>query len=72
MSKSLGNFYTLDDLIKRGFDPMAVRYLLISTHYRKLLNFTLESLDMAAPGPGPRQEFRVFPEKRPGRGDSRP
>ncbi|MCG2812833.1 MAG: cysteine--tRNA ligase, partial [Candidatus Aminicenantes bacterium] len=40
MSKSLGNFYTLDDVLQRGFDSMAVRYLLISTHYRKLLNFT--------------------------------
>jgi cysteinyl-tRNA synthetase len=48
MSKSLGNFYTLADLQQRGFDPMAVRYLLISTHYRKLLNFTLENLEMAA------------------------
>ena len=48
MSKSLGNFYTLGDLLQRGADPMAVRYLLISTHYRKLLNFTLEGLDMAA------------------------
>jgi cysteinyl-tRNA synthetase len=47
MSKSLGNFYTLGDLLKRGFDPMAVRYLLISTHYRKLLNFTLDNLEMA-------------------------
>ncbi|MBN2346637.1 MAG: class I tRNA ligase family protein, partial [Candidatus Aminicenantes bacterium] len=47
MSKSLGNFFTLDDLLKRGFDPMAVRYLLLSTHYRKLLNFTLDSLEMA-------------------------
>jgi len=47
MSKSLGNFYTLGDLLQRGYDPMAVRYLLISTHYRKLLNFTLESLEMA-------------------------
>jgi cysteinyl-tRNA synthetase len=48
MSKSLGNFYTLGDLLQRGFDPMVVRYLLISTHYRKLLNFTLENLEMAA------------------------
>ncbi len=47
MSKSLGNFYTLGDLLKRGCDPMAVRYLLVSTHYRKLLNFTLEGLEMA-------------------------
>ncbi len=47
MSKSLGNFYTLGDLLGRGCDPMAVRYLLLSTHYRKLLNFTLEGLEMA-------------------------
>jgi cysteinyl-tRNA synthetase len=47
MSKSLGNFYTLDDLLGRGYAPMAVRYLLLSTHYRKLLNFTLDSLEMA-------------------------
>jgi cysteinyl-tRNA synthetase len=47
MSKSLGNFYTLQDVLQRGYDPMAVRYLLLSTHYRKLLNFTFEGLDMA-------------------------
>jgi len=47
MSKSLGNFYTLADLLGRGHDPMAVRYLLISTHYRKLLNFTFAGLEMA-------------------------
>ena len=48
MSKSLGNFHTLDDVLQRGFDPMAVRYLLISSHYRKLLNFSFDSLEMAA------------------------
>jgi len=47
MSKSLGNFYTLGDLLGKGYPPMAVRYLLLSTHYRKLLNFTLEGLEMA-------------------------
>jgi len=47
MSKSLGNFYTLADLRQRGVDPMALRYLLISTHYRKLLNFTFANLEMA-------------------------
>jgi cysteinyl-tRNA synthetase len=47
MSKSLGNFHTLADVLKRGFDPMAVRYLLISSHYRKLLNFTFANLEMA-------------------------
>ncbi len=47
MSKSLGNVYTMDDLRQRGLDPMAVRYLLISSHYRKLLNFTFAGLEMA-------------------------
>ena len=44
MSKSLNNFYTLKDLIEKDYDPMEIRYLLISTHYRKLLNFTYEGL----------------------------
>ncbi len=40
MSKSLGNFYTLRDLIKKGFSPEAIRFTLLSTHYRSELNFT--------------------------------
>jgi cysteinyl-tRNA synthetase len=48
MSKSLGNYYTLRDLLARGYDPLAIRYLLISTHYRKQLNFTLDGLTGAA------------------------
>jgi cysteinyl-tRNA synthetase len=44
MSKSKGNYYTLRDLIKKGIDPMVIRYLLISTHYRKTLNFSFETL----------------------------
>jgi len=40
MSKSLGNFFTLKDLIERGHDPMAIRYSLVSTHYRSKLNIT--------------------------------
>jgi len=47
MSKSLGNFYTLRDLIGKGYDPLAVRYLLISTSYRQPLNFTFEALEAA-------------------------
>lgn len=47
MSKSLGNFYTLRDLLKKGYNPIAIRYLLLSTHYRQKLNFTLESIDAA-------------------------
>ena len=44
MSKSLGNLYTLEDLAEKGFSAMEVRYVLIGAHYRKPLNFTLESL----------------------------
>jgi cysteinyl-tRNA synthetase len=47
MSKSLGNFYTLRELLDRGADPRAIRYLLLSTHYRKSLNFTFEGLTQA-------------------------
>ena len=47
MSKSLGNLYTLDELIAKGHSPMALRYALLSGHPRKQLNFTLESLHAA-------------------------
>jgi cysteinyl-tRNA synthetase len=48
MSKSLGNFYTLRDLLERGASARAIRYLLISVHYRQKLNFTFEGLQGAA------------------------
>ena len=44
MSKSLGNFYTLQDLIDQGADLRALRYQMLSVHYRKKLNFTFEGL----------------------------
>jgi cysteinyl-tRNA synthetase len=44
MSKSFGNLHTLEDLAARGHTAMEVRYVLIGAHYRKPLNFTLESL----------------------------
>jgi cysteinyl-tRNA synthetase len=44
MSKSRGNFHTLRDLTGRGYDPRAIRYLLLSVHYRKPINFTFEAL----------------------------
>ncbi len=47
MAKSLGNFYTLRDIIAKGYDPKAVRYLLMATHYQQQLNFTFESLEAA-------------------------
>ncbi|HEX8985639.1 MAG TPA: cysteine--tRNA ligase [Bryobacteraceae bacterium] len=48
MSKSLGNFFTLRDLVAQGYAPEAVRYLLASIPYRKKLNFTFDSLRSAA------------------------
>jgi cysteinyl-tRNA synthetase len=47
MSKSLGNQFTLPELMERGADPRAVRYLFLSVHYRQKLNFTFESLEAA-------------------------
>jgi len=47
MAKSKGNFYRLSDILARGYDRLDVRYLLVSTHYRKMLNFTFEALDQA-------------------------
>jgi cysteinyl-tRNA synthetase len=47
MSKSLGNYYTLRDILGRGYPPEAVRYLLASVPYRKALNFTFEGLQSA-------------------------
>jgi cysteinyl-tRNA synthetase len=44
MSKSLGNTYTILDVVAKGYRPSAVRYLLLSAHYRKQLNFTWDSL----------------------------
>jgi len=47
MSKSTGNIFTLQDVIKKGFDPLALRYLYLQTHYRQEMNFTWESLQAA-------------------------
>ena len=47
MSKSLGNFYTLRDLLGKGFAGREIRFLLLSAHYREQFNFTLEGLQGA-------------------------
>ncbi len=47
MSKSLGNFYTIEDVLEKGVDPMALRYFYLTAHYRKPLNFTWEALAAA-------------------------
>ena len=48
MSKSLGNYLTLRDVVARGYEPEAIRYLLASAPYRKPLNFTFDGLKSAA------------------------
>jgi len=44
MSKSKGNFYTINDLIERGFSGHEIRYSLICNHYRQPMNFTIEGM----------------------------
>ena len=68
MSKSLGNFYTLRDLLAQGYSPEAIRYLLLSVPHRKQLNFTMEGLKQAASAIDRLENFRFrisngsFPE----------
>jgi cysteinyl-tRNA synthetase len=47
MSKSVGNVYTVPDIAAKGYRPSALRYLLLSSHYRKQLNFTWAGMDQA-------------------------
>ena len=47
MSKSLGNFFTLRDLIEKGFSGREIRFLLLKAHYRETFNFTLDGLEEA-------------------------
>ena len=47
MSKSLGNFFTLRDLLAKGYSGREIRYLLLTAHYRETFNFTLDGLQSA-------------------------
>ncbi|HVB41061.1 MAG TPA: cysteine--tRNA ligase, partial [Terriglobales bacterium] len=60
MSKRLGNFYTVRDLMEKGYHPSAIRYLLASVPYRRQLNFTLEGLDQATSA---LERLRVFQDR---------
>ena len=62
MAKSKGNFMTLEDLVKLGFDPLAFRYLALNTHYRSKLNFTLEGLKAAQNALNNLKRFLAYPE----------
>jgi cysteinyl-tRNA synthetase len=48
MSKSKGNFYTLRDLVSKGYNPLALRYLYITSDYRKKLDFTFDGIEAAS------------------------
>jgi len=58
MSKSLGNVYSLDDIIDKGFTPLDFRFLILKSHYRGSLNFTWDALRSAAEGRASLQDFR--------------
>jgi cysteinyl-tRNA synthetase len=68
MSKSLGNFFTLRDLVLKGHKPSSIRYLLASVPYRNQLNFTFDGLKQAAVSVERLRNFRLrltsgnFPE----------
>ena len=47
MAKSEGNYFTVQDLVEEGHNPLAIRYVLMSTHYRQQLNFTMDGLEAA-------------------------
>jgi len=59
MSKSRGNFYVLADILGKGYDPREVRFFLLATHYRKMLNFTFEALDQARAGRNRIRDFLI-------------
>jgi cysteinyl-tRNA synthetase len=59
MSKSLGNFFTLRDLVLKGYKPSSIRFLLTSVPYRNQLNFTFDGLKQAASGVEKLRNFRL-------------
>ena len=63
MSKSLGNFFTLRDVLGRGYSGREVRYVLMATHYRQWLNFTFDTLAAARSALGRLDEFKARLDK---------
>ena len=70
MSKSLGNFFTLRDLVEKGYDPLTIRWVLITTHYRQPNNFTFDALDGAAQAMQRIRDFRTRLNEVRGAGDA--
>ena len=69
MSKSLGNFHTLRDLLEKGLDPIAIRYTLIATHYRQPSNFSFDGVAAATQALRRIRDFRIRLEELRGEGD---
>ena len=67
MSKSLGNFFSLRDLMAKGVDPIAFRYAIQSNHYRKVLNFSFEGLRAAE---NSLKRIRAFRKRMEGGGEA--
>jgi cysteinyl-tRNA synthetase len=59
MSKSLNNFYTLRDLLDKGIDPLAIRWVLIATHYRQPNNFSFDAVEAAGQSLRRIRDFRI-------------
>ena len=73
MAKSAGNYYTLDDVVRLGFDPLAFRYQCLLAHYRTRMNFTLGALRQAAEAfDHLRQRIRCWAQFGGGEGDLEP
>ena len=70
MAKSEGNFFTVEDLVSQGHNPLAIRYILMATHYRQQLNFTMEGLEAAKAAITRLKDFRSTVEDAVGGADN--
>ena len=59
MAKSLGNFFTLRDLVDAGHNPLALRWVLVATHYRQPSNFTFDAVEAASQALNRVRDFRL-------------
>jgi cysteinyl-tRNA synthetase len=59
MAKSTGNFFTLRELLEKGHDPRAIRFLLLGTHYRRNLNFSFDGIVQAGREVARLDDFRI-------------
>ncbi len=69
MSKSLGNFYTLRDLTEKGIEPLAIRWVLLATHYRQPNNFAFDAVEAAKQSLYRIRDFRMRLQDVRGAGD---